>query len=545
MNHRRPAARSSSVARIAVRLVTCALAAIAALLLLAGTAFAVDGVRLFSKSNPLVNDRQTDPSTGGQMLVFADASPDPFGGPFLWSRVWAFNLSTRYGWEISPTAIKGPQFVPSVCVLNGVVYAVWVSSDTLTDPGNVDFDLWLWHGDAAGNGAAPTLLISGPAATNQTAPDIGVVTYPDGPHVVVAWQDTRDHGTAAPLIHMLDLPKDSDANGTPDYLEPGYDPATAATEPISASTIAQHDPTVGPRGVFWTDERYGAVGGYKSTIFRYDLTVGPPPAAGIFFQDAADYTDSEQPAATSSGCAWLRMGPAWPSAEPWFMDTGTAVPHLAAIVTNPTAIATYSTTSMKRVPLAIVAGHRGASDADSDIFFADSATGQTIPVCNVGTTAMNVNTKARYSQVQPAITSTPGGTRIVWIDRRQNAAGTLAADLVSWLYTAIVPKVIVAANHSSIGLGGTVTLTSAVTPNEKGWRVSFQRGTKYTDPLFNTTRYKGWTAIKTVYLSRYSKALCTWRPMRKGTYYVRAWFNGAGASGTVPNTSPVLKIVVH
>ena len=77
--------------------------------------------------------------------------------------------------------------------------------------------------------------------------------------------------------------------------------------------------------------------------------------------------------------------------------------------------------------------------------------------------------------------------RIVWIDRRQNAAGTPAADLVSRLYV----------------------------------------------------------AIKTVYLSRYSKALCTWRPTRKGTYYARAWFNGAGASGTVPNTSPVLKIVVH
>jgi hypothetical protein len=546
MNRHRPAT-ASSAKRLSARFVLCALLASAALLLIAGTAQAADGVRLFTNSNPLVNDSQSDPATSGQMLVFADSAPDPLGGANLWARIWAFNLTTRIGWDISPTIIKGPQSAPNVCVANGVVYAVWVSADTLSGPGT-DYDIWLWQGDTAGTAAAgtwPMKLVTGPPSTDQTAPSIGVVVYPDGAHVVVAWQDTRDHSALAPLIHMLDLSRDSDVNGTPDYLEPSFDPATAANTPISASTIAQTDPTVGPKGVFWTDERFAAVGGFKSAIFRYDLTVSPPPAAGVFFKDTADYTDSAAPVATNSGCAWLYVASGWPSLEPSFMNAGATTPQVAAVVTNPTAIATYYVKAMTRVPLAIVAGHGGASDTDSDIFFSDTSTGQTIPVCNVGTTSPNADTKARYSQDQPAITSTTGGTRIVWIDRRQNAAGTPAAVLVTRLYTAIAPKVTMGANHSSISLGGTVTLTSAVTPNLKGWKLSFQRGAKTTDTMHGVTRYKSWTLIKSVYLSRYSKAVCTWRPTRKGTYYVRAWFNGAGASGTIANASPVVKIVVH
>ena len=48
-----------------------------------------------------------------------------------------------------------------------------------------------------------------------------------GKHIVLAWEDTRDNGPSAPQVYMLDLSRDSNGNGTPDYREPGFDPKTA------------------------------------------------------------------------------------------------------------------------------------------------------------------------------------------------------------------------------------------------------------------------------------------------------------------------------
>ena len=78
---------------------------------------------------------------------------------------------------------------------------------------------------------------------------------PDGDHVIVAWEDTRDNGYDAALVYMLDLTADTLYQSAAWEIT-GAPTAGAAIDPTPVWARGQRQPDVGSGGIVWLDERY-------------------------------------------------------------------------------------------------------------------------------------------------------------------------------------------------------------------------------------------------------------------------------------------------
>jgi len=526
------------------------------LLLVPGAARAVDGVPLYPPGIDAAYSMTSmeHPDLSGPALTFEIFGLS--GSPVVRSqtaRVMFWNAATgvnrNIGNEVPGLPAGADQRHPAVIDRNGHVYIVWQQWD---DPVTATRDIWLWRGDERGNAdpGFPMLLISGPAHSNQYAPDIGLSKTPSGNHLIVTWADDRDTSGASTQIYLLDLTADTDGDSSPNYLEPGFDPAYGGdrVDPSGDLLKGQHDPAVGAKGIFWLDERDAEAAG-NADVYRADLAVATPAVSRFWTNPTAN--EAISPRATGEGAAWLGPGIAGGPFEPWVVKPGGD----AGIITslgNPQA---FDVSGMR---FAITGGHNGDTGSDWDIFFYDKAAAQSIPVCSVGVD--NGFDRLRI-QDMPTIGSAPGGSRVVWCDTRQhtNTAATDIDALAHELYVALVPTVTQTASRTTLKLGKTLKLSARVTPGFKGYKVKFQAGTRQ---VFKHTwflggseiQYGAWKTLKTMKLSKTSKASWTWKPTGKGTYWVRTWFAGGKKYVDVrsahrkvphvPNASKVVRIVV-
>jgi hypothetical protein len=160
----------------------------------------------------------------------------------------------------------------------------------------------------------------------------------------------------------------------------------------------------------------------------------------------------------------------------------------------------------------------------------------------------------------PAVSSAPGGYRVVWSDARghyANSPGTPEGALAYRLYVALVPTVSVHASRKALSLGGSVTFATKVSPAFAGFKVSLQKGERHTfGSTYGTHEwFGGWKTVKGKTLGAGSKATFSWTPGAKGTYWIRVWFKGgkkyvdvASAGRKVPHvpmTSAIVKLVVR
>ncbi len=524
------------------------------LLLPAGAALAVDGVPLYppGMDSAYSMTSMENPDMSGPALAFEVFALDP-APPHAKSqtaRVMFWNTATGVnrpiGAEVPGLPAGADQRSPAVCSHGGKVYVVW---QQWNDPVTATHDLWLWRGSAAGvtDPGFPMLLISGPSLSNQYSPAIGVSETPSGDHLVVAWADDRDTAGATTETYLLDLSANTDGDSNPNYLEPGFDPAYGGDRADLGGDLlrGQYGAAVGHEGVFWFDLR-AASGPDNADIYRADLDAATPEVS-LFWTNPADYgTDCLR--ATQAGAAWLGPGIAGGPFEPWVKKPG-AAGGITTILSSPMSLDACGSR------LAVTGGHGGNTSGDPDVFFFDPSTGQNVPVCSAGDNDWN---KLKI-QDTPAIGTAPGGYRVVWADSRHftNSAATDPGALAYELYVALVPRVGLSTTRTTIKLGKSLTLTSRVSPRFGGATLKFQKGTAHSwshEWLLGgaQTWYSGWTQLKKKTLSARSTTSWTWTPGAKGTYWVRAWFNG-GKKYTdvgkrkvphVPATSRIVEVVV-
>jgi hypothetical protein len=524
------------------------------LLLPTGAALAADGVPLYP---PGVDagyawTSMENPDMSATALTFEliglDATP-PYAKSQT-ARVMFWNAATGVnrpiGAEVPALPDAADQRSPAVCTFKGDVYTVW---QQWNDPVTATRDIWLWRGAPNGDTDAgfPMLLVSGPAGSNQYSPEIGVSKTPAGDHLVVAWADDRDTAGATTWIYMLDLSANTDGDANPNYLEPGYDPAYGGdrVDPTGDPLKGQFGPAVGAKGVFWFDLR-GASDADNADIYRADLNA-VAPIVSLFWTNPADYGTGFL-RATGDGAAWLGPGIAGGPFEPWVRKVGGGS-GITTIVSSPMSLDASGSR------LAVTGGHGGNTSGDPDVYFYDPATRQNVPVCSVGADIWN---KLKI-QDTPALSTADGGYRVVWADSRKftNTAATDSTALAYELYVALVPTVSLRASRTTVKLGGSVTLTSKVTPRFGGSKLKFQKGTAHSWShawLLGGKQvwYTGWKTLKGKSLSGASTTSWTWTPGAKGTYWVRAWFSGGTkyadvGSRKVPhvaNTSKVIKVIV-
>jgi hypothetical protein len=531
------------------------IAVAAALLWCAAPALAVDGVPLYP---PGVDDAYTNVSMriadmSGPMIG-VEMQPVPVVvGPFL-ARVYGWNAAVGYNFPLTPiggTPVTADQRGATVLDVSGTVYYAWMQQD---DPATTGFDLWLWKGGETGLAAAgyPRRLITGPDPSNQITPDLGRVKETDGSHIVLAWLDDRVSAATAPQVYMLDLSKDTDADGTPDYEETSFDPASAGTRVDPSGDIAKGEwqPQVGAKGIFWIDDRHAVLDDttkYGREIWRASLA--PASAAALFWKGKADMS-VDYLRATGDGAAWLLLGPAYAGSgwEPCAKAVGDSVKTVALLARPDRFDASGNA-------YALAGGHGGATDGDLDIFFKGPVSGQVVPVCTVG--GYYGGAAAIVEQIEPAISTAPGGYRVIWSDSRQvaNTPATPFDELAYQLYVALVPTVSLSADHLTAHVGHKVTFACKVAPNFSSAKVRLQRGKRHVVTLADGSTmvsYEHWAVVKTKALGASSRATFTWTPPAKGTYYLRVWFAGGKRYtdvGTrkvphVPNVSRVVRVVV-
>jgi hypothetical protein len=477
------------------------LATVVLLLLPATAARAVDGVPLYPPGidSAYSMTSMENPDMSGPILTFEIFGlSDPTSPPVVigsrarvmfWNAADGFNRAV--GGEVPGLPDGADQRHPTVIDLSGDVYIAW---QQWNDPVTATRDVWLWRGDEQGNADAgfPLLLVAGPAYSNQYAAELGVAKTLSGNHLIVTWADDRGTSGATTAIYLLDLTADTDGDQDPDYLEPGVDPAKAGdrVDPGGDSIKGQHDPVVGAKGIFWLDERDAQTAG-NADLYRADLSVGTP-ATDKYWENPDAY-EAISPRATGDGVAWLGPGIAGGPFEPWVkkVDGGAGI---ITVLANPQALDVSGTR------FAITGGHGGNTSGDWDIFFYDKATGQNVPVCDVGGNDWD------WLKVQdtPAFGSAPGGSRVVWADSRQltNTPATDHSSLAYELYVALVPTVRMNASRTMLQLGQPLTLNTVVTPNFTGFAVAFQTGTRhsFTHPYLlggEQVWYTGWTTLKT------------------------------------------------
>ena len=517
----------------------------------AGVAMArVDGVPLYPPggvaytSTSMYDARMSGPMIAIQATTFPPdgkvqraAAPAP--------AILGWNAAHGLNWPVGAYTGKPAAAIqehPTVYDDDGSVYMAWQQLD---DPVTGTWDIYLWKGHESGpaNGLGVTLLISGPAGTNQVSPSLGGVQESHGKHVVLAWVDDRDTGGATGEIYMLDLSKDTDHDGTPDWQEATFDPAAGASsgilrvDPSGDLLKGQYDPDVGPTGIYWADDRFSAPkswgdGTYDTAIYRAALGDGSPHAAVFFREQAGATNDNAAPRANASGAAWVRSGP-YPSDQPFAKAVG-GTGHVVSFVTNALPFDTEGDA------YALVGGHGGASDTDDDIFFYSKQSGQQVPACNVGGNGGHVAVNMRQQQTMPTISQAPGGWRIVWSDARNplNTSTTAWDDLAWTLYVALVPTVTATDQvPAPVHVGSPVIIVSAVTPNFAGFKVKLQAGkrTAAHTPWGTEVWYSDWKTLKTKKLNAGSVATWTWEPTAKGTFYLRVFFVGGKKYTDVAN----------
>jgi hypothetical protein len=527
----------------------------AALLVCATPALAADGVPLYP---PGVDDAYSDVSMrladmNGPMIG-VEMQPIPVVvGPFL-ARVYGWNAAVGYNFPLTPiggTPVTADQRGVTVLDVGGTVFYAWMQQD---DPATTGFDLWLWKGDETGAAAPgyPRRLVTGPDPSNQITPDLGLVKEADGSHIVLAWLDDRASAPTAPQVYMLDLSKDTDADGTPDYEEAAFDRTAAGTRADPSGDIAkgQWQPQVGAKGIFWIDDRHAVVEDttkYGREVWRASLA---PASSAVLFWKGKPTTSVDYLRATASGAVWLLLGPAYAGSgwEPCTKAVGGAA-KTVALLARPNRL------DVTGNAYAMTGGHGGATDGDSDIFFKGPVSDQVVPVCSVGD--FYGGSKPIVEQIEPAISTAPGGYRLIWSDSRQvaNTPATPFDQLAYQLYVALVPTVSLSANHLTVPHGHAVTFTCSVAPNFSGVKVRLQRGKRKLVTLADGSTivsYGNWSVLKTKALAATSRATFTWTPQAKGTFYLRVWFAGGKRYtdvGTrkvphVPNVSRVVRVVV-
>ena len=532
------------------------------LALTAAPALAADGMPVLPIDWSGTPQSQTNPdvsSSGATAVATWEETPwtPPAQPAFTDStRVVAFNLNRRIAWSLHPgayPAITGEQVDPTVLVCAPKrVLVVYTQADR-TRPGQLDEDLWVWEGDTRGHAAAgfPRLLIKGPSSspTLQYAPSLGWVSEGGSKHIVLAWQDTRDNGPSAPQIYLLDLSRDGDSDGTPDYKEKSFDPATAGVR-VSPSGAPQLHPAVGSSGVWWDDRRGGATSRRAGASASNDAVWRCMPHGLVTLDSQRIWT---QPEPTPPGSAYISslrpttIGGAWLTRGDW---AGNGWEPLVTLLDRPAHLVTWlrspgeMDTSGNHYVL--TDGHSGSANGDSDVLYFDRTTHQAVPVCNVS----RVLDEPSDLERQPAICDAPGGSRIVWQDAR------LSSDFdpqqpATCLFQALVPTVSI---DGMADADGVMRFFTHVTPNEAGHMVRLETGKKKT--LYGSVPwYHGFTIVQKQKLSARSQARFRWTPDRPGTYFVRVSFvgepgyaDGATDLGHVPqvgNVSEVIKLVVH
>jgi hypothetical protein len=502
-------------------------------LLAVAPAFAADGVRLLPTSDPLADAWQNQPGVSGPIVAFC-ATPE--AGE---QSVYASNAGVRPATTWSMRGLfTGTQFQPCVLTRGDVVRVIWAQNDAASE-----IDLYIWEGSKTGVAGAgfPKKLVDHAYGRNAAGPSIGVARVGAEDHVIVAWDDEPSiNGGGIAVVRWLDLTVDTDLDGTPDYKDAEFDATTAGTQADPAAAASQWRADVGPKGIFWLDART-RVGNDETSIGRLDLS-GVAPVASLFHSEAAGSGfDATRVRATGTGAAWLRLAD-YPGAgiEPVAKPVGGAM-NVVTFLGRPQEF------DVEGSAYALAAGHGGATDLDADIFFYSPAVRYSIGVCTVGT---NDSFDEFKTQEEPAISTAPGGYRVIWTDRRHSTS----ADDHRTIYQALVPTVTLTANKTRVRRGRSVTLTARVTPSYKGAPVRFQTGARHSmTALWGTSVwFTNLSTKKKKALGTGSKTTWTWSPTKKGTYYFRVSFGGGtryvGRAGYganhVPAGSRWMKIVV-
>lgn len=556
--------------------VTIALVVLIVLLALAAPALAADGVRVIPAGLDWPQGSQIRADVSADIVVFQDLTQLTADLPMWADAKYLGNDSLPI--HLDPSLGDATfQWMPKVFVDDGegdgrvdaddTIYVVWTRS-TLA-PENDDIEIWKGHYDPAADtwtpvATYPKTLVSGTAAvgaaasSSQRDPAIGAVGSGADRRIIVAWEDTRDNGYDAPLIYVLNL-------SAVNVDDPDWESVSAADAgfPVDFTPIAargQWNPTVGPAGVFWMDERWSFWddGNLKDTaIWRAHLS-GDSMPSGVFSYDIDHAYDNglwggdDGLCATYNGAAWLHSGPYGADNQlPYAKAVGGSGAVLTALDNSFGLDAEYGFSTARTV-YALDAPH-GALGSDGDVFFYDSYTHTRVPVCN----RSGAEPPFVYTSTMGAVGPAAGLARVVWSDARNNTnPDNDEADLR--LYEAFVPGVSLKISARSIRLRSHVHLTASVAPNFAGATVYFQLvkvGKRFGAPVYTTSKLLN----ARMTLGSRSTASRTWTPPARGTYHLRAWFAGGtkySPNGTVPvgkerlvphvpNGSKVLTLVVR
>jgi hypothetical protein len=596
--------------RMSRSLLLIALAAGALLLLLvaATPALAADGVQVWQGKDMASAKWQGETQVADNLVVWTQKDDVITGGGGYQYQVYLADLATGAFLQLHADMAM-EQHDPHIAVQDdGTITVVW--DESYNDSSGYHSHVWIWQGTEQGSAFVPTpdpsngdgvtsvfphYLVMGrydyPAEgdpiqveCDQSSPRVGLVNEPDsgvpGKHIVVAWEDGRDFGVV-PEVYYADL-----TSGTSTF-DSSTDLWATGTAVDLTDVLArgQHEPEVGPKGVFWLDDRYSYwtnSGEMMATDVRFsDFASGGPdpttPSVSLY-NDVPSNDDNAGLVASAGGAAWLHSGPyANGQEEPFAAKVGSG----AALLTTTMLPSGYTTRALNAAWVgssantyyALVGLHGNSTTGDEDIFFYDPATGARVPVCDRGQTGYTDDPAGRTAWFdntsnQPAISvvpdlANPGAhlpfERVVWMDGKLNTVVDPEEDGMTQLFEAFVPSVSLKPRASSLLRLHTDTIVAAVAPNFQGKNVSLQLVKRVA--VLGQTQYKFVRTLGTKAMSSASSASFTWKPTVKGTYYVRAWFGGgtkyyADGSATAPtsgfdyqiphvgNYSKVFRIVV-
>ena len=577
------------------------------LLFAAAPALAADGVQVWAGKDMAAAKWQGESQLAGNFVVWTQKDDILAGGGYQY-QVYLADLATGSFIKLHDDMAM-EQRQPHIAVQDGLVTVVW--NEDYNDPAGYHSHLWIWQGtEQAGTHFVPTPDPSAPDPDNPTSAfprslvmgrvdystdpatqiecnqgssSVGLVAEPQsgvaGDHLVVAWEDGRDLSDL-PQIYYADLTSGVYPADSATYL---WDTGNAV-DPTDVLARGEYSPAVGPKGVFWLDDRYSiwSPGQMLATDVRFsNFAAGGPdmttPSVSLY-SDVPAADDNDGLVATANGAAWLHNGP-YPNGreEPFAAKVGGS----AALLTTSMLPNGYTSRALScawagssaNSYYALVGLHADSTTGDEDVFFYDPTTGARVPVCDRGQTGYTddpIGRTARFNNTsnQPVISvvpdpASPGANlpfeRVVWTDGKMNTVMDPEEDGMTQLFEAFVPRVSIGARVSALLRLHTDTITATVAPNFQGTKVSLQLVRRTT--ILGQTQYRLVKTLATKTMSSSSSASFTWKPTVKGTYYVRAWFGGgtkyyANGATTAPSTawaaqiphvgnySKVLRIVV-
>jgi hypothetical protein len=579
------------------------------LLFAAAPALAADGVQVWAGKDMASAKWQGEVQLAGNFAVWTQKDDVVTGGGGYQYQVYLADLATGSFIKLHDDMAM-EQHNPHIAVQDGLITVVW--AEYYNDQTGYHSHVWIWQGtEQSGTHFVPTPDPSAPdpenptsafpralvmgrvdysadppteIECNQDSPSVGLVAEPQaspaGDHLVVAWEDGRDF-TDVPQIYYADLTSGIYPADSATYLWDTGSPV----DPTDILARGEYSPSVGPKGVFWLDDRYSmwSPGQMTATDVRFsDFAGGGPdmttPSVSLY-DDGPAADDNDGLVATGNGAAWLHNGPyANGREEPFAAKVGGS----AALLTSsmlPNGYTSRALSSAWAAPstnsyYALVGLHGDSTTGDEDVFFYDPATGARVPVCDRGQTSYTDDPAGRTAWFdntsnQPAISVVPDPAnpgaylpfeRVVWTDSKLNTVLDPEEDGMTQLFEAYVPGVSLKTKLSSLLRLRTDTITATVAPNFSGRNVSLQLVKRVT--VLGQAQYRLVKTLATKALSSTSGAAFTWKPTVKGTYYVRAWFAGgtkyyADGTATEPSTawasqiphvgnySKVLRIVVR